>query len=418
MTEFQSSFLKAFSERGFLNQCTDLEGLDTLMAEGPIVAYTGYDATADSLHVGNLTTIMMLRLLQKCGHKPVVLVGGATTKLGDPSGKTETRKMLSEEDIAHNIAGIKACFEPFLTFGDGPTDAVIVNNDDWLGNMNYLTFLREVGRHFSVNRMLSFDSVKLRLEREQQLTFLEFNYMLLQAYDFVELYGRMGCRLQMAGSDQWGNIVSGVELARRFGKPELYGLTCPLLTTSSGAKMGKSVSGAVWIRPDHLSPYEYYQFWRNTEDLDVVRFMKLYTDMPMDEVNRLAAMDGAEINEAKKILAYEATKLCHGKEAADLAAETARRVFEEGGVAEGLPEIFVSRNELAAGIAVTELLVRAGLVASNGEARRLIRGGGAKINDAVVADEVMKVTDAVLNEEGFLKLSSGRKKHVMVRVAD
>ncbi len=416
MTEFKSSFLKAFSERGFLNQCTDLEGLDALMAAGPIVAYTGYDATADSLHVGNLTTIMMLRLLQKCGHKPVVLVGGATTKLGDPSGKTETRRMLSEDDIAGNIAGIKKCFAPFLTFGDGPTDAVIVNNNDWLGNVNYLDFLREVGRHFSVNRMLSFDSVKLRLEREQQLTFLEFNYMLLQAYDFVELYGRMGCRLQMAGSDQWGNIVSGVELARRFGKPELYGLTCPLLTTASGAKMGKSVDGAVWIRPDRLSAYEYYQFWRNTEDLDVVRFLKLYTDLPMDEVARVAAMDGAEINAAKKILAYEATKLCHGREAADEAAETARRVFEEGGVAGGLPEISVPRSELASGIGIVELLVRAGLSASNGEARRLIRGGGAKVNDAVVEDEVLRLTEAALTGEGFLKLSSGRKKHVLVRV--
>jgi len=414
MTTPRSAFLRTVTERGFLHQCTDLDALDARLSGGPAVAYIGFDCTADSLHVGSLLPIMMLRHLQKSGHKPIVLMGGGTTKVGDPSGKDESRKLLTDADIARNMAGIKSVFGKFLTFGDGPTDAVMVNNADWLDQLNYIAFLRDYGRHFSVNRMLAFESVKLRLEREQPLSFLEFNYMILQAYDFLELARRHNCILQMGGSDQWGNIVNGVELGRRVDNRELFGLTTPLMTTASGAKMGKTAQGAVWLNAERLSPWDYWQFWRNTEDADVGRFLRLFTELPLAEVDRLAALEGAEINEAKKVLATEATRLAHGEAAATEAAETARRTFEEGAAAETLPSIGIPAAELAAGIPAFTLLVRAGLAASNGEARRLIKGGGARVNDAPVGEETAVIGSAQL-QDGVIKLTAGKKRHVLVK---
>jgi len=417
MNAHRSDFLNAVVDRGFLHQCTDAEALDALAAKEPITAYIGYDATADSLHVGNLVSIMLLRLLQKSGHKPIVLMGGGTTKVGDPSGKDDQRQLLTDAQIQKNIDGIKGVFQKFLRFGDGPTDAVMVNNAEWLDKLEYIAFLRDYGRHFSVNRMLSFDSVKLRLDREQPLSFLEFNYMVLQAYDFVELGRRYGCCLQMGGSDQWGNIVNGVELGRRAADLELFGLTVPLLTTSSGAKMGKTASGAVWLNEDRLSPYDYWQYWRNTEDADVGRFLRLFTELPLDEIARLEALEGAEINDAKIVLANEATKLCHGADAAAAAAETARKTFVEGAIAEDLPSVDIPKGELEAGIAAFALMTRAGLTQSNGEARRLIKGGGARLNDARIEAETATVSLTDLNDQGVIKLSAGRKRHALVRPA-
>ncbi|CAO3418291.1 tyrosine--tRNA ligase [Azospirillum doebereinerae] len=410
-----SDFLRTLQERGFIHQCTDLAALDERAQKGPIVAYIGFDCTADSLHVGSLLPIMMLRWLQKTGHKPIVLMGGGTTRIGDPSGKDEARQLLTDEVIAGNMEGIKRIFGRYLTFGDGPTDAVMVNNGDWLDELKYIPLLRDIGRHFTINRMLSFESVKLRLDREQPLTFLEFNYMILQAYDFVELKRRLGCSLQMGGSDQWGNIINGVELGRRTDGAELFGLTTPLLTTSSGAKMGKTAAGAIWLTADKLSAYDFWQYWRNTEDADVGRFLRLYTELPLDEIARLEALEGAGINEAKKILANAVTRLAHGEEAALEAAETARRAFEEGAAADGLPTIDVARADLDAGVPVVDLLLSGGLAASKGEARRLIKGGGAKLNDATIADEAAKATAADLSADGVVKLSAGKKRHVLVK---
>jgi len=417
MSDPRSRFLREIVQRGYLHQCTDLEALDALLAEGtPVPAYIGFDPTADSLHAGNLVQIMMLRRLQRSGHKPIVLMGGGTTKVGDPSGKDEARQLLSAEQIARNIAGIKGVFTQFLRFGDGPGDAVMVDNADWLDRLEYIAFLRDYGRHFSVNRMLTFDSVKLRLEREQPLSFLEFNYMVLQAYDFLELARRVGCRLQMGGSDQWGNIVNGVELARRIGEvPPLFGLTTPLLTTSSGAKMGKTAEGAIWLNADRLTPYDYYQYWRNTEDPDVGRFLRLFTELEAAEITRLEQLEGAEINDAKKALAFEATRLCHGAEAAARAADTARKTFEQGQLGDDLPVLELTRAELEAGLPAYEALRRAGLAASNGEARRLIRGGGGRINDQAIVEETRTLGAGDLNAEGVIKLSAGRKKHALVK---
>ncbi|MDR3519080.1 MAG: tyrosine--tRNA ligase [Azospirillaceae bacterium] len=416
MSVLRSEFLRVIEARGFLHQCTDREGLDEKLAAGqPVAAYIGFDATADSLHVGSLLPIMMLRWLQKCGHKPIVLMGGGTTRVGDPSGKDESRQLLDDERIAANIAGIRRIFDAFLTFGDGPTDAVIVNNADWLDNLAYIPFLRDVGRHFTINRMLTFDSVKLRLEREQPLTFLEFNYMILQGYDFLELSRRHGCVLQMGGSDQWGNIVNGVELARRVNQTALFGLTTPLLTTAAGAKMGKTANGAVWLNPERLSPYDYWQYWRNTEDADVGRFLRLFTELPLDEIARLEALPGAAINDAKKRLADEATRLRHGALAAEQAAETARQTFEQGAAANGLPTVDVPRARLDAGMTVVDLLVMSGLAASKGEARRLIKGGGARLDDALVADETATLATAALPQSGVVKLTAGKKRHMLIR---
>jgi len=411
----KSEFVKVILERGYLHQCTDLEALDALAAKQAITGYIGFDPTADSLHVGGMVQVMMLRRLQQTGHRPIALMGGGTTKVGDPSGKDESRKMLSVDDINHNLERIKQQVSPFMSFGDGPAGAIMVNNADWLDKLNYIEFLRDFGRHFSVNRMLSFDSVKLRLEREQPLSFLEFNYMILQAYDFLELARRFDCRLQMGGSDQWGNIVNGVELGRRVDGKDMFGLTTPLITTASGAKMGKTAVGAVWLSADRLSSYDYWQYWRNTEDADVGRFLKLFTDLPLPEIARLEKLQGAEINEAKIILATEATALCHGAEAARNAAETARRTFVEGGLGEALPTLELDRGELDSGIAAFELLRRSGLAASNGEARRLIKGGGARLNDVVLEDENRRITTADLNADGVVKLSFGKKRHAVVR---
>jgi len=412
---FHSAFLQEATERGFVFQTTDAERLDAALTAGPVAAYIGFDCTADSLHVGSLVQIMILRLLQRHGHKPVVLMGGGTTRIGDPSGKDEARLLLTDEQIAANMAGIRRCFEPFLRFGDGASDAVMADNGEWLNALGYIPLLREVGVHFTVNRMLSFDSVRLRLEREQPLTFLEFNYMILQSYDFRELARRLDVTMQIGGSDQWGNIVAGVELGRRVASKTLFGLTTPLMATASGVKMGKSVGGAVWLNADRLSAYDYWQYWRNTEDADVGRFLRLYTELPTDEIARLERLSDSEINDAKKVLATEATALCHGRAAADAAAETARAVFEEGAAGEGLPQIAVPRDRLAEGIPAFELLVRSGLAASNGEARRLIRGGGARVNDAVVASETQAVSLADLATGGAIKLSAGRKRHALVR---
>ncbi|HRQ81542.1 MAG TPA: tyrosine--tRNA ligase [Azospirillaceae bacterium] len=415
MTTLKSDFLRTLSERGFIHQCTDLEGLDARLAAGPISAYIGFDCTADSLHVGSLLPIMMLRWLQKTGHQPIVLMGGGTTKIGDPSGKDEARRLLTDEQIAANKTGIQRIFSRYLDFGAGTTDAVMVDNAEWLDRLGYIEVLRAIGPHFTINRMMTFDSVKLRLEREQPLTFLEFNYMILQAYDFTELFRDRKCILQMGGSDQWGNIVNGVELGRRRMAAELFGLTTPLLTTSSGAKMGKTAAGAVWMTADKMGPYDFWQYWRNAEDADVGRFLKLYTELPMDEIRRLEALQGAEINAAKKILADEVTKLAHGAEAAHAAAETAQRTFEQGQAAEGLPTVAVTADQAAAGVAVVELLVSAGLAASKGEARRLIKGGGIQLNDAKVTDEGATVTAADLTNDGAAKLTAGKKRHALVR---
>jgi tyrosyl-tRNA synthetase len=415
MSDTRSSFLAAAQERGFLHQCTDVEGLDTRLAAGPMTAYIGFDCTADSLHVGSLMQIMLLRLWQRTGNKPVVLMGGGTTKIGDPSGRDEARKLLTNAEIDANMAGIHRIFDKYLAFGDGATDAMTVNNADWLDGLAYIPFLREYGQHFSVNRMLSFDSVRLRLDREQPLSFLEFNYMILQSYDFVELARRHRCTVQMGGSDQWGNIVSGVELGRRIADLALFGMTSPLITTSSGAKMGKTARGAIWLNADRLSPYDYWQFWRNTEDADVGRFLRLFTDLPIDEIKRLEALGGSEINDAKAVLATEATRLCHGQAAAEAAAETARRVFAEGGIGDDLPVTDIPRAELEAGQTAVAYLHRAGLATSLGEARRLIRGGGARINDAPIADEARRLDLNDLNADGVIKLSAGRKRHALLR---
>jgi tyrosyl-tRNA synthetase len=415
MTEPQSKFLREIVARGYLHQCTDLPGLDALAANGRLIAYVGYDATADSLHVGHLLSIMMLRRLQQAGHKPIVLMGGGTTKIGDPSGRDEARKLLTPEDIDANIASIKRCFTSYLSFGDGPTDAIMVNNAEWLDRLGYIDLLRDIGRHFSVNRMLTFDSVKLRLEREQPLSFLEFNYMILQAYDFLELSRRYGCVLQMGGSDQWGNIVNGVELGRRIDDRQLFGLTSPLLTTSAGQKMGKTAAGAVWLNADRLSPYDFWQYWRNVDDADVGRLLRLFTDLPLAEIAELERGTGAAINQAKIRLASEVTALAHGRAAAETAAETARRVFEQGGIGGDLPSVTIARSRLEAGLPAYEALREAGLAASNGEARRLIRGGGARLNDAAIEDENRTVTLADLTAEGHIKLSAGKKRHALLR---
>jgi tyrosyl-tRNA synthetase len=417
MSTARSTFLKTANERGYVHQCTDADALDRRFEEGTVIAYVGYDCTADSLHVGSLVSIMLLRLLQKCGHRPIVLMGGGTTRIGDPSGKDEARQLLSDAEIARNMAGIGAVFAKFLEFGDGPAGAVMVNNADWLDGLHYLSLLRDVGRHFSVNRMLTQDSIRMRLERDQPLSFLEFNYPILQAYDFVELARRFGCELQIGGSDQWGNIVGGVELGRRMDGRTLFGLTTPLITTASGIKMGKTAQGAVWLNADKLSPYDYWQFWRNTEDADVGRFLRLFTELPLAEIGRLERLEGGEINDAKKVLATEATALAHGRAAAEAAAETAHAVFEEGGAGDDLPQTVVPHAALEHGIGAVELFARAGLVTSNGEARRLIRGGGARLNDAVIADVARLVTLADLSAGGAVKLSAGRKRHALIRPA-
>jgi tyrosyl-tRNA synthetase len=415
MSTARPPFLAAAEARGFIHQVTDRAGLEARLAAGPVVAYVGYDCTADSLHIGNLVSIMMLRLWQRSGNKPIVLMGGGTTKVGDPSGKDEMRRLIGDAEIAANMASIRRTFGRFLRFGDGPSDAVMVDNAEWLDRLPYISFLRDIGRHFSVNRMLTQDSVRLRLEREQPLTFLEFNYMVLQSYDFVELARRYDCALQMGGSDQWGNIVMGAELGRRVDNRALFGLTSPLITTSSGAKMGKSVQGAVWLGAHRMAPYDYWQFWRNTEDADVGRFLRLFTDLPLDEIARLERLEGSAVNEAKQVLATEATALCHGSEAAAAAAETARRVFAEGGVGEELPTIEVPRVELERGIAVIDLLARSRLAASKGEARRLIKQGGARLNDRAIASETQAVGVADVTQDGTIKLSAGKKRHALVK---
>jgi tyrosyl-tRNA synthetase len=411
----RSDFLRVLIERGYVHQCSDFAGLDAKALSGSLTAYIGFDCTAPSLHVGSLLQIMMLRWLQQTGGKPLVLMGGGTTRVGDPSGKDESRKLLSVEQIEANKAGIRKVFDRFITFGDGARDAAMPDNAEWLATLNYIDFLREVGRHFSVNRMLTMESVKLRLGREHELSFLEFNYMCLQAYDFVELSRRYGCTLQMGGSDQWGNIVTGLDLGRRMGTEQLYALTSPLITAASGAKMGKTAAGAVWLDPTMLAPYDYWQFWRNTEDADVGRFLKLFTLLPLDEIARLEALGGAEINEAKKILANEATALLHGREATDEAAATARKTFEEGSLAESLPTVDVAAAEFEAGLGALTAFVRAGLVGSTGEARRQIRGGALRINDVALDDERAVIGRDALRASGVVKLSLGRKKHVLLR---
>ena len=416
----KSDFLNTLNERGFINQYSDLEGIDNLACEGKLVSYVGYDATGPSLHVGHLMTIMMLHWLQETGAgRPIALMGGGTTRIGDPSGRDEARKLLSIEDIESNKNSLKETFKSFVTFNDSPTGAIMVDNADWLTKLNYIDMLRDVGRHFSVNRMLAFDSVKMRLERDNELglSFLEFNYMILQAYDFVELHKRYACRLQMGGSDQWGNIINGVDLGRRMGTPQLLGLTCPLITTASGTKMGKTLSGAVWLKAEMRTPYEYWQFWRNTEDADVERFLKLFTFMPMSEIAKLAALKGSDINEAKKILATEATSLLHGRAAAEEAAETARKTFEEGALAETLPTISIPSNLLEAGLSVAAAFGpdHAQLVSSLSDARRQIKGGGLKVNDQTVTDERAVLSQKDITPEGVIKLSFGRKKHVLLK---
>jgi tyrosyl-tRNA synthetase len=412
MSTYKSDFLNTLSSRGYIHQCSDAAGLDSLAQANKVVAYIGFDCTARSLHVGSLVQIMLLYWAQQTGQKPIALMGGGTTRVGDPSGRDESRKLLSIEDIEDNKRGIQQVFAKFLKFGGGPSDAVMIDNAEWLTQLNYIDMLRDVGRHFSVNRMLTMDSVKLRLEREHELSFIEFNYMVLQAYDFVELARRYGCNLQMGGSDQWGNIVNGIELGRRMGTHQLYALTTPLITISSGAKMGKTAAGAVWLNADMRSPYEYWQYWRNTEDADVSRFLKLFTAVPLEEIARLDALGGTEINEAKKVLANEATTLLHGSEAAIAAAETARKTFEEGLSAEGLPTIALN---LAQGIGLLQACVAAGLASSNGEARRSVQGGAVRVNDKQVSDERLILGPKNLNVEGVIKLSMGRKKHVLIR---
>jgi tyrosyl-tRNA synthetase len=415
MSTYKSDFLRVLAERGFIHQVSEPEDLDARAVAGPITAYIGYDCTAPSLHIGHLLPTMMLHWMQQTGHRPIALMGGGTTRVGDPSGKDESRKILTDQVINENLASIRKTFDKFLTFGSGPKDAIMANNADWLNSLNYIDMLRDVGRHFSVNRMLSFDSVKMRLDRQQELSFLEFNYMILQAYDFVELHKRHGCILQMGGSDQWGNIINGIDLGRRMMNAQLFAITAPLITTSSGAKMGKTAAGAVWLNADLLSPYDYWQFWRNTEDGDVERFLKLFTILPLDEIKRLGALKGAELNDAKKTLATEATALLHGRAAADQAADTARRTFEEGTLADTLPTVEIKRADLDKGLGILTAGVEAGLVASTSEARRQIKGGGLKVNDATVTDEKMQLTAKDLTPEGVIKLSLGRKKHVLLK---
>jgi tyrosyl-tRNA synthetase len=417
MSEFKSDFLNVLNQRGFIHQASDFEGLDALAAKGQATAYVGYDCTAPSLHIGNFLTMMMLYWLQQSGNKPITLMGGGTTMVGDPSGKDETRAIRSVAEIEANKASIRGVFAKVLRFGSAPSDAIMLDNAEWLTKLNWIEMLRDVGRHFSVNRMLTMDSVRLRLEREQEMSFIEFNYMVCQAYDFVELARRAGCRLQMGGSDQWGNIVMGVDLGRRMGTPQLFALTTPLLTTASGAKMGKTAQGAIWLNADACSPYEFWQYWRNTEDADVEKFLKLFTTLPMAEIAKLAALKGAEINEAKKALADAATTLLHGAAAARQAAETARQTFEEGAIAQNLPAVEISQSELDAGIGVLAAFVKAGLVASNGEARRQIKGGGLRVNDVAVTDEKMTLSKRDLTPEGVFKLSLGRKRHVLLKPA-
>ena len=420
MSAYKSEFLNVLASRGFIHQVSEPEALDALARNSTITAYIGFDCTAPSLHVGSLLPIMMLHWLQQTGHKPIPLMGGGTTRVGDPSGKDESRRLLTDEVIAANLRSIREIFGRFLRFGDGKvlankTDAVMANNADWLNALNYIDFLRDIGRHFSINRMLAFDSVKLRLERQQELSFLEFNYMILQAYDFVELFRRHGCVLQMGGSDQWGNIVNGIDLGRRLHNARLFALTSPLITTSSGAKMGKTAAGAVWLNADQVSPYDYWQYWRNTEDADVARFLKLFTVLPLDEIERLAALKGADINEAKKVLATAATALVHGEAAADAAAGTARTTFEEGGLGASLPTVEVSRAELKAGMGVLAAFVKAGLAASNGEVRRAIANNAILVNDVRVTDEKATIGEAEVTAEGVVKLSLGRKRHILLK---
>lgn len=412
---FKSDFLNIMNERGFIHQSSDLEGLDKKLSEGVQSAYIGYDPTGTSLHVGHLYTIMMLYWFQQAGHKPISLMGGGTALIPDPTLKDKTRPLLTPEQIAINIDGIKTVFSRFLRYGSGSSDAVMVNNYDWLSKLDYIEFLRDIGMHFTINRMLTFDSVKLRLERELPMTFIEFNYMILQGYDFLELYRRYGTILQMGGSDQWGNIINGVELGRRKADAELFALTAPLLTTASGAKMGKTEGGAVWLNADLFSPYDYWQYWRNVEDSDVARLLKVFTILPMDEIVRLEKLGGSEINESKKILAFEATKLCHGETAAHEAAETARKTFEQGGAGDNLPSITVDRTRLNMGIPAADLLVESGLSASKGEARRLIEGGGARCNDQPIPAPAYPISMTDMTQDGYIKLSSGRKKHALIR---
>ncbi|MDM9644230.1 tyrosine--tRNA ligase [Rhizobium sp. S163] len=417
MTEFKSDFLRTLKERGFIHQISDESGLDALLAKETVTAYIGYDPTASSLHVGHLTQIMMLHWFQQTGHRPISLMGGGTGMVGDPSFKDEARKLMTVDTIEENIASIKSCFANYLDYDKSGNPALMINNAEWLRSLNYLEFLRDVGRHFSVNRMLSFDSVKTRLDREHSLSFLEFNYMILQAYDFVELAKRYECRLQMGGSDQWGNIINGIDLGHRMGTEQLYALTSPLLTTSSGAKMGKSASGAVWLNADLLPVYDFWQYWRNTEDADVPRFLKLFTTLPMDEIARLSAIAGSELNEVKKILATEVTAILHGRAAAEQAAETARKTFEEGALSDNLPSIDVPAAELDAGIGLLALIVRAGLAASNGEARRHVQGGAVRINDQAISDERKLIGGGEVTADGVIKLSLGKKKHILIRPA-
>ncbi len=419
MTSLKSDFLQILSERNFIHQVTDLEGLDARMTavekEGPMSAYIGFDCTSTSLHVGSLVQIMMLRWLQKCGHKPIVLLGGGTTRIGDPSGKDESRKLLTDDDISRNMVGIRSIFDQFLTFGDGQSGALMVNNAEWLDELAYINMLRDVGTHFTINRMLTFDSVKLRLDREQPLTFLEFNYMILQAYDFMELGKRYGCHLQMGGSDQWGNIVNGMELGRRAAGLSLFGLTTPLITTADGKKMGKTADGAVWLNDDALPAYDYWQFWRNTQDADVGKFLRLFTELPLDEVRRLEALEGSEINEAKVILANEATKMCRGEDAARAAYTTAKETFERGGAGSDLPTVTLSADAVAGGMNIVDVFIEAGLGSSKGEVRRLIKQGGAKLNDNRVDDAEASI-DSSQFQNGQLKLSAGKKRHAIIKV--
>ena len=416
MSEYTSSFLRVMSERNFIHQVTDWKSLDALLSEKNMVAYIGFDCTADSLHVGSLVQIMMLRYFQKCGHRPIVLMGGGTTKVGDPSGKDDARQLLNDNEIEKNKQGIKTVFEKYLNFGDGPSDAIMCDNDEWLSGLEYVQFLRDYGKHFSVNRMLSFDSVKLRLDREQPLSFLEFNYMILQAYDFLELSRRFDCSLQMGGSDQWGNIVNGVELARRIDQKSVFGLTTPLVTTASGAKMGKSAQGAIWLNSDRLSPYDFWQYWRNTEDEDVDRFLKLFTELPLDEIARLSALKGNELNEAKEILAHEVTQLCHGRDAANSVAESARKTFEEGSIGQDLPFIIINKNDLENGVWVIEAMRKLALIQSNGEGRRLVANGGVRVNDTVISDPEKQLNVSDITISGMIKLSAGKKRHALVKL--
>lgn len=414
MPAYKSDFLNVLHERGFIHQISDPEGLDQKCREGTLTAYVGYDATATSLHIGNLITVTLLYWLQQTGHRPITLMGGGTSMVGDPSFRDDQRQLLTPEKIETNIAGIKRIFGRILDYNDTSSGALMVNNADWLMKLNYVEFLRDVGRHFSVNRMLTFESVKTRLDREQSLSFLEFNYMIMQGYDFVELNRRYDCVLQMGGSDQWGNIVNGLDLSHRMGGPQLYALTTPLLTTSSGQKMGKTATGAVWLNGDLFSAYDFWQYFRNTEDADVERFLKIFTRLPLDEIARLATLDGSEINDAKKLLATEATAIVHGREAAEKAAETARKTFEEGALSEDLPTVEIAVSELASGVGLLALFVRAGLAASNGEMRRHVKGGAVRVNDTPVSDERATLDDNAV-QDGVIKLSLGKKRHVLVR---